>query len=439
MLYIYGRAGHYSSWKYVWRSSMKKNNTPIISWKVPRVHEVPTSWKGQSLSDLFLETSRSKTQSRSIPMTFVWNFPGAPFYEVSAHGHGTKKTGSCKVGLAVSSEAKQARRVAGMIWPPDFRLGKQNDSERRGCSETLRDHKQNMTDSIWFIVNAYDFSTLANTSVYIFISIFNYLVLYQLLSKLFTYTTIQILLSCHLFHTYDFTRIASSMHLVWMQHHLEKVQKGSKRVPNCKVRFFHYLLLHESQVNMLFIVVYNFSYANIQIGGAIETPKPAISPNILFGVWSIVSFASHGCHCTADFTPQVSQSEQRGLVSLLVDVQQLIKWYKYMPGNFSKIKANTAHVLLTTRVHKTSSASLNYSIRQLFKILLSWLHPLKRLGEFDIHIKKKQSVGRIHSSHSGPSLLAHWNPLATASLISNKYCAPIVVSTIMLAPSHSGP
>ena len=179
-----------------------KNNTPIISWKVPRVHEVPTSWKGQSLYDLFLETSRSKTQSRSIPMIFVWNFPGAPFYEVSAHGHGTKKTGSCKVGLAVSSEAKQARRVAGMIWPPDFRLGKQNDSERRGCSETLRDHKQNMTDSIWFIVNAYDFSTLANTSVYIFIFIFNYLVLYQVLSKLFTYTIVHISLSCRLFHTY---------------------------------------------------------------------------------------------------------------------------------------------------------------------------------------------------------------------------------------------
>ena len=161
---------------------MKKNNTPIISWKVPRVHEVPTSWKGQSLSDLFLETSRSKTQSPSIPMIFVWNFPGSPFDEVSARGHGTKKTGSCKVGLAVSSEAKQARRVAGMIWPPDFRLGKQNDSERRGCSETLRDHKQNMTDSIWFIMNAYHFSTLANTSVYIFIFIFNYLVLYQVLS-----------------------------------------------------------------------------------------------------------------------------------------------------------------------------------------------------------------------------------------------------------------
>ena len=152
---------------------MKKNNTPIISWKVPRVPEVPTSWKGQSLSDLFLETSRSKTKPRSLPMIFVWNFPGSPFYEVSAHGHGTKKTGSCKVGSAVSSEAKQARRVAGMIWPPDFRLGKQNDSERRGCSETLRDHKQNMTDSIWFIVNAYDFSTLANTSVYIFIFIYS--------------------------------------------------------------------------------------------------------------------------------------------------------------------------------------------------------------------------------------------------------------------------
>lgn len=232
---------------------MKKNNTPIISWKVPRVHEVPTSWKGQSLSDLFLETSRSKTQSRSIPMIFVWNFPGAPFYEVSAHGHGTKKTGSCKVGLAVSSEAKQARRVAGMIWPPDFRLGKQNDSERRGCSETLRDHKQNMTDSIWFIVNAYDFSTLANTSVYIFI----YSII--LFCTKFYPSFLPIQLYKYHYHAVCFIHPPASPPRCTLSG-CNITSKRSKRVPNCKVRFFHYLLLHESQVNMLFIIFHMLTF-----------------------------------------------------------------------------------------------------------------------------------------------------------------------------------
>lgn len=43
------------------------------------------------------------------------------------------------------------------------------------------------------------------------------------------------------------------------------------------------------------------------------------------------------------------------------------------------------------------------------------------------------------SSHSGPCLVAHWKALPTESLMSAKYCAPMVVSTTMLAPSHSGP
>lgn len=49
------------------------------------------------------------------------NYPNPMFEKWPWSGHATRKTGSCNVGLAVSSEAKQARRVAGMIWPPPRR------------------------------------------------------------------------------------------------------------------------------------------------------------------------------------------------------------------------------------------------------------------------------------------------------------------------------
>ena len=56
------------------------------------------------------------------------NYPNPMFEKWPWSGHATRKTGSCNVGLAVSSEAKQARRVAGMIWPPPRR----NDEHIRG-------------------------------------------------------------------------------------------------------------------------------------------------------------------------------------------------------------------------------------------------------------------------------------------------------------------
>jgi len=46
---------------------------------------------------------------------------------------------------------------------------------------------------------------------------------------------------------------------------------------------------------------------------------------------------------------------------------------------------------------------------------------------------------RMFSSHSTPSLVAHWNEATQESLISFKYCTPLVVSTNRLGPVVSGP
>ena len=141
--------------------------------------------------------------------------------------------------LAWPSAQKQSRHDEWLAWSDHLTFGlenvfgcKQNDSERRGCSETLRDHKQNMTDSIWFIMNAYHFSTLANTSVYIFIFI--------------SYSYIQ--LSCFVpiqaFYIYNYTNIiimpfvssASPPRCTLSGCNITSTR--SKRVPNCKVPIF---------------------------------------------------------------------------------------------------------------------------------------------------------------------------------------------------------
>mmetsp|Transcript_9199 Transcript_9199/g.28608 ORF Transcript_9199/g.28608 Transcript_9199/m.28608 type:complete len:330 (-) Transcript_9199:1296-2285(-) len=46
---------------------------------------------------------------------------------------------------------------------------------------------------------------------------------------------------------------------------------------------------------------------------------------------------------------------------------------------------------------------------------------------------------RMFSSASGPSLDAHWNAATHESLISFRYCTPLVVSRIMFGPVVSGP
>lgn len=184
--------------------------------------------------------------------------------------------------LAWPSAQKQSRHDEWLAWSDHLTFGlenvfgcKQNDSERRGCSETLRDHKQNMTDSIWFIVNAYDFSTLANTSVYIFIFIFNYLVLYQVLSKFFTYTIIQIYTNIIImpFVSYLWFHYISSYFDYVSNIHPHRLldvpcldatspRKGPKGSQTARFLLFHYLLLHESQVNMLFIIFHMLTLKN---------------------------------------------------------------------------------------------------------------------------------------------------------------------------------
>mmetsp|Transcript_1738 Transcript_1738/g.6049 ORF Transcript_1738/g.6049 Transcript_1738/m.6049 type:complete len:330 (+) Transcript_1738:455-1444(+) len=46
---------------------------------------------------------------------------------------------------------------------------------------------------------------------------------------------------------------------------------------------------------------------------------------------------------------------------------------------------------------------------------------------------------RMFSSISGPSFVAHWNAATHESLISDRYCTPLVTSRMMLGPVVSGP
>mmetsp|Transcript_94648 Transcript_94648/g.289544 ORF Transcript_94648/g.289544 Transcript_94648/m.289544 type:complete len:242 (-) Transcript_94648:1806-2531(-) len=82
------------------RAATKPKDSDTGKWAFTWTSGVPSRWFS------------SKTQPRRKFMQLY-----TPLIASCGHVISTRNTGSCRVGLAVNSAAKQQRRVGGMIWP----------------------------------------------------------------------------------------------------------------------------------------------------------------------------------------------------------------------------------------------------------------------------------------------------------------------------------